>query len=177
MLLGPMLLAEPLAATLKPKARMQPATNRRMLRMAAAGGLLFLLMVSVRLAVSMPLAEDKFTPIAAIAHVPEAILRQPVFNDYNLGAYLIFRGVRPFIDGRAELYGDAFIANYARIVIDQDRGARQATFAKYGIVWTVFTPGNPFNAILDELPGWRILYRDKFAVVRVRTTLGPIAND
>ena len=73
------------------------------------------------------------------------------------------------------MYGDAFVTNYARIVTNQDKAALQQTFAKYGVVWTMFSPGNPFNAFLDELPGWRILYQDKFAVVHVHSDVGSAA--
>jgi hypothetical protein len=114
-------------------------------------------------------------PITALSHVPDAILRRPGFNQYDLGGYLIFMGVRPFIDGRADMYGDAFMTNYTRIVYNQDRSALQQTFAKYGVVWTLFAADNAFNALLDQLPGWRILYQDKFAVVHVRSDVGTTA--
>ena len=114
-------------------------------------------------------------PVTALSHVPPSIARTPVFNQYSLGGYLMFIGVRPFIDGRADMYGDAFMTNYGRIVTDQDIAALQQTFAKYGVVWTVFAPGHPFNAFLDELPGWRLLYQDKFAVVHVRSDVASAA--
>ncbi|MGN5478967.1 hypothetical protein ACTMU2_24310 [Cupriavidus basilensis] len=36
----------------------------------------------------------------------------PVFNSYNFGGYLIFSGIAPIIDGRADLYGDDFVRRY-----------------------------------------------------------------
>ena len=60
---------------------------------------------------------------------------------------------------------------------NQDRNALQQTFAKYGVVWTLFTADNAFNALLDQLPGWRILYQDKFAVVHVRSDVLSTAKD
>ena len=74
-----------------------------------------------------------------------------------------------------ELYGDVFESNYSRIIRDGDRPAFEKTLTKYGVVWTVPLPGGPTNAILDELPGWRILYQDKFAVVHVRGDVGTTA--
>ena len=45
----------------------------------------------------------------------------PVLNDYGFGGYLIFEGIPPFIDGRAELYGDEFIKRYVQaMLLDSD---------------------------------------------------------
>lgn len=178
-LAGAMLLAEPIAGALTSRATTTPAQPApQILRWAGSAALLFMLVLSlVRLAIAKPLTDSEQAPVTALSHVPESILRRPVFNQYDLGGYLIFMGVRPFIDGRADMYGDAFMTNYAHIVTDQDKNALQQTFAKYGVVWTVFAPGQPFNAYLDELPGWRILYRDKFAVVHVRGDVGSAAGN
>jgi hypothetical protein len=166
-LIGAMLLAEPIAGALKSRAKTKPTLQ--IMRWAGSAALLFMLGLSgVRLAIAKPLVDANMMPVTALSHVPQSIARQPVFNQYDLGGYLMFIGVRPFIDGRADMYGDAFMTNYARIVTDQDKNALQQTFAKYGVVWTVFASSNPFNAYLDELPGWRTLYQDKFAVVHVR---------
>ena len=35
-----------------------------------------------------------------------------VFNDYDLGGYLIYAGMPTFIDGRSELYGRDFLLRY-----------------------------------------------------------------
>ena len=35
-----------------------------------------------------------------------------MLNDYAFGGYLIFEHVRPFIDARAELYGDPMLSLY-----------------------------------------------------------------
>jgi hypothetical protein len=105
--------------------------------------------------------------VAALARVPPEIASKPVFNDWLTGGYLIFAGVRPFIDGRAELYGSEFIRNYLRIV-RPDASALEETFARHGVVWTLLPPENRANAILDLLPEWCTLYADKAAVVHVR---------
>ncbi|MGC1683539.1 MAG: hypothetical protein WA760_19655, partial [Pseudolabrys sp.] len=38
----------------------------------------------------------------------------PVLNDYDFGGYLDFVGIAPFIDGRAELYGEAYMLRHDR---------------------------------------------------------------
>ena len=49
---------------------------------------------------------------AALAAARDAHVEGPVLNDFSFGGYLMFSGVQPFIDGRAELYGDAFLHEY-----------------------------------------------------------------
>ena len=39
---------------------------------------------------------------------------RPVLNDYDLGGYLIYAGMAPFIDGRTELYGEKFYMRWER---------------------------------------------------------------
>src|SRR5439155_24073164 len=40
------------------------------------------------------------TPTAALAAVAADHVDGPVLNDYEFGGYLVFSGVKPFIDGR-----------------------------------------------------------------------------
>jgi len=90
-----------------------------------------------------------------------------VFNDYSFGGWLVFKGVRPFIDGRSDMYGDALLKLY----LDAESGDQAAidkAFRRYAIQWTILTPKSPIVARLDRTPGWRRLYADKWAVVQVR---------
>jgi hypothetical protein len=108
------------------------------------------------------------TPAAALAAARADHVKGPVLNDSDLGGYLIFAGVEPFIDGRAELYGDAFIRRYVvAMLLESDQLPR--LLAEYGITWTLISPHLPAVVLLDHLPGWRRLYADGIAVVHVRT--------
>ena len=122
---------------------------------------------ALRLSFAFPRGGQNLTPQAALDHVPQALVAAPVLNEYGFGGYLIFRGVRPFIDSRAELYGDRFIADYARIVAPDTR-ALTAAIETYKIGWTIFPPDSPVVAVLDLLPGWHRLYSDDVAVVHIR---------
>jgi hypothetical protein len=75
--------------------------------------------------------------------------------------------VRPFIDGRAELYGDAMMSLYGRLQAGDDADVESA-LKRYDIAWTIFAPESRMVAILDRKPGWRRLYADATAVVHVR---------
>jgi hypothetical protein len=88
----------------------------------------------------------------------------PVLNDYAVGGYLIFRGVRPFIDGRANMYRDDFLAGYAA-TMRPDRARLIATLEAHGIQWTILGPASLALDVLDRLAGWHRLYQDREAVV------------
>jgi hypothetical protein len=70
-----------------------------------------LLAVSVANLHSIAIKPGVSTPTAALAAVAADHVAGPVLNDYEFGGYLIFRGVKPFIDGRY-LYADAFIRRF-----------------------------------------------------------------
>lgn len=107
-------------------------------------------------------APDRFTPAAALAAVQTRGISGPVLNSYNFGGYLIFRGYAPFIDGRVDMYGNAFASRF--FDLDQLTGLLQ----QYRIAWTMFEPDNPRTVVMDNLSGWSRLYADGTAVVHVR---------
>ena len=123
---------------------------------------------AVRLALPIVRGDDPGTPMTALKALPPELLKQPVLNDYAFGGYMISAGVAPFIDGRQEVYRDAFIDRYHK-VIAPDPKALDAVLADYRIGWTIFMPSQPVVAIMDLKPGWRRAYTDKYAVVHVRT--------
>src|SRR5205085_1874412 len=51
-------------------------------------------------------------PRAAIHFAKLTGISGRVFNAFDFGGYLIFLGIPTFIDGRTELYGDAFLQRY-----------------------------------------------------------------
>lgn len=128
---------------------------------------LVLALVAFRAAVPVTRTDSANSPIAALDHVPPALAAAPVFNDYSFGGYLVFRGVRPFVDGRADLYGDDFLTAYGAV-----NGSNPAAFEtlarQYGFRWTILPTNSPNVAMLDALAGWHRLYADATAVVHVR---------
>ena len=110
---------------------------------------------------------DVPVPAAALAAIAAEHVSGPVLNDYGFGGYLIFSGIPPFIDGRAELYGDAFIKRHVEaMLLTSDELPR--LLDQYGIAWTLIAAERPAAILLDHLPGWRRLYADDVAVVHVR---------
>lgn len=139
---------------------------------AIALGLLLLSATALRLMLPVTRGQDGVSPQQALAHVPAALRARPVVNDYAFGGYLIWNGIRPFIDSRADLYGDAALAGYAAIT-RPDKKALGATLARANARWTIFRADAPVAALMDTMPGWRRLYADRHAVVHVRGNIAP----
>jgi hypothetical protein len=108
------------------------------------------------------------TPEAAVQAAVQAGAVGPVLNAYNFGGYLIYRGVPVFIDGRADMYGDALLKRYLDAIALHEPTDLQRLLDDYRIGWTLLAPGTPALALLDRLPGWRRVYADAVAVVHVR---------
>ena len=163
MLLGvsaPLLLAPSLAKAWPAKTE----SDKPLFAILAALGLAVLIVT--RLAVPVVRGDDPVSPVSALAHVPRFVRETPVLNDYSFGGYLIWNGIRPFIDSRADLYGDIFLQNYADITAP-DKDALAATLAFYHVRWTIFRRDAPVVRLLDDTPGWHRFYTDQLAVVHV----------
>jgi len=108
------------------------------------------------------------SPVTALQAVRAAAPAGPVFNAYEFGGYLIFSGVAPYIDGRADLYGDEFVMGFSRAATLSPPELLPRLLEHHQIGWTLLQPDLPAVALLDQLPGWRRLYADGTAVVHVR---------
>lgn len=121
----------------------------------------------VRLSMPLERGDSATYPASAIAHLPAELRSQPVFNSYSFGGPLILDGIRPYIDGRADMYGDEFTADQHAIVMG-DKGRWNIAVGRFGIRWTILQPGSPLIALLDSDPEWRRIYADRWAVVHQR---------
>ena len=113
--------------------------------------------------------DEAISPVAAVAAARSMGVKGPVFNSYAFGGYLIFVGIPPFIDGRADMYGEAFLGRYARA--EAGEGLPEL-LAEYKFGWTITEPGLAASRALAHLSDWRKIYSDQFAVVYVRESSG-----
>ncbi|MBY0432240.1 MAG: hypothetical protein K2Q10_13660 [Rhodospirillales bacterium] len=171
-LLAPLFLAGPLAANLRPGAKAplsRPALLLRLSRPLPVVVCLAVMALAMHAAIRSNIQPaPRHSPVAALAAVQAAGIGGPVLNEYGFGGYLIHAGVPTFIDGRSDLYGDSFLAEYAAATDLTRRGALPALLNRYGIAWTLLPAALPAASLLDHLPGWRRLYADERAVVHVR---------
>lgn len=111
------------------------------------------------------------TPTLAVDAFDATGVTGRVFNDYVLGGYLIHRGIPVFIDGRGDMYGDAFMLKWSRAINLTRPRSLENLFAKYDIGWTLLPPHAPAVELLDHLGAWERVYGDSVAVVHVRRDL------
>jgi hypothetical protein len=112
--------------------------------------------------------ESVSNPRTLLAHVPPELRSQPVFNEYSFGGPLILAGIRPYIDGRSEMYGDAFMLDYTAIA-DGDMERFDQAVKRYGIRWAILPQDFTLKRKLEGSPAWRTIYADKVGVILVRT--------
>lgn len=159
---APMVLAAPLAAALG-----RPATPRVPKGVLAGAVALAVALCGLRLALPVTPKDSDVNPITALAKVPSDIRSRPVLNEYGFGGYLIFHGVPTYVDGRTDMYGDAFMRRYLRMARG-DLALLRETLAESDIGWTLLPPSHPLTPLMDREPGWRRLHADDHAVVHVR---------
>lgn len=111
------------------------------------------------------------------SHFPEGAVRfisehKPVgrmLNHYNWGGYFIWKlypQTPVFIDGRADLYGDALMDQIAATYYL--RNDWQLTLKQWDITSVVMPPDAPLITALHVLPGWRQVYADSQAAILIR---------
>lgn len=188
-LLVPLILATPLAT----QWRRTPSTTRQLdqvdrlfkelARPAGIGAvtltLAALLSLTLGLTRVLPiLPPESAAPDRAIRTAQDARIKGPVLNDYGWGGYLVYLGIPPFIDGRADMYRDAFLREYIEALALKETDGLIKLLQKYEIEWTLLPPGSPAVTMLDFRPEWRRLYADKTAVVHIRdVNQGSIAEN
>ena len=108
---------------------------------------------------------------AGIVDELRTLVRSPgrMFNEYSWGGFLIANDVTPvFIDGRSELYGDAQLIRYGRIV--RMSPGWSDTVDSLGVNVAVLRRDSPLAAALGG-SGWRIAASDSVGVALVRLRL------
>jgi hypothetical protein len=163
-LIGPLLLAEPIGRSFGRTAAKPLAAPWLAAVVFALGALV---MVGVRAVDPVTRPDAVTTPKTALQHVPAALRAQPVLNTYSFGGYLAYSGIKPFIDGRADMYGDDFFSGHMRLMRGDAAEFAKAS-AKYGLAWTILQPRERLAKQMDAKPGWTLVYRDRWAVVHAR---------
>jgi hypothetical protein len=108
------------------------------------------------------------SPAAAVDAL-QAHNSKRVLNDLPFGGYLIWRQIPVFVDGRAELYGEAFDMAFYRAMQLKDVNGFLDILDKWNIDAVLLTPSTPAVGLLDHIGGWRRAYADENAVLHVRT--------
>jgi hypothetical protein len=133
-----------------------------------AGGAALLVLVRAAMPLSIP--ENEANPWTLIAAVPPELRAQPVINGYTMGGPLILKGIRPYIDGRGDMYGDELVVDYARST-HGDAAALDAAVKRWGIAWAIVPNRNSgLGTLLAASPDWRLLKKDRVGSIYVRSS-------
>jgi hypothetical protein len=99
-----------------------------------------------------------------------------IFNAYAFGGYLVWRlypEYRVYMDGRADLYGDAFLARFNELY--QGETDPQPEFLRRDIRTAMVEPGAPIDRLLSFTRGWHKVYQDSVAIIYMRDDALPPA--
>lgn len=106
-------------------------------------------------------------------------LQQPIFNNFDIGSYLIYRGYpnyKVFIDGRPEAYPAGFFTK-TYLPMQENYAIFKKEASKRGFKTVIFSISdeNPrtlkfLNAITRD-PEWKIVFLDQFMIVLTKTDI------
>ena len=123
--------------------------------------------------------DDKKYPVAAADWMLENldVKNIKLYNEYNYGSYLLFRGIPVFIDSRADLYAPEFnkkdgeegrdiFSDY--INISAIGTYYETKFEKYGITHVIVVNNAKLNLFLSRSDKYKQLYKDDSFVIYER---------
>jgi hypothetical protein len=111
-------------------------------------------------------AEAEHFPAGASAFLAANPPDRPIFNHYDWGGYLIWKlypQTRVFIDGRADLYGDALFQDFMRTYTLTKDWHQSLTRWRIGAV--IVPPDSALASALRIDPEWSVRFEDRRAVV------------
>ena len=126
-----------------------------------------ILLVGARLAMPLVPTESETNPWKLIAAVPQELRTEPVLNGYSMGGPLILAGIRPYIDGRGDMYGDELVLGFSRIA-QGDVSQFNDAVRKWNIRWAIVPNDSGRLIALLDRAGWRRIAADKAGVVYAR---------
>lgn len=101
-----------------------------------------------------------------------------LYNEYNYGSYLVYRGIPVFIDSRADLYAPEFTIREGEekgrdifsdyINISSIGTYYEDKFEKYGITHLIMVKNSKLNMFISRNDNYKQLYKDDYFVIYER---------
>jgi hypothetical protein len=161
-LAAPIAAAGPLARAFP---RLAPLPGESGSRPAIAAAVAAVVLLGAFVMVGAPHPSPTTTPEGALRAARQQGLTGPVYNDYDFGGYLIWAGVKTFIDGRTD---QLFLGGFFRTQNEASKNRDSRDFAtlldRHGVTWALVKPRSDAARHLDAL-GWRKVYADASAAV------------
>jgi hypothetical protein len=91
-----------------------------------------------------------------------------MFNSYNWGGYLawtLYPDYPVYVDGRTDLYDDAFLRGYLNVSVGR---GYEAVLDKYNVKLVVIETNSLLTDRLSNNPNWHSIYTDELATVFTR---------
>lgn len=147
-----------------------------------------LLVVSISLIILKPKVNNKFVdestyPVKACNYILENldINNIKLYNEYNFGSYLIYRGIPVFIDSRADLYAPEFNGTknedgkydgrdiFSDFLNISNIGTfYEGKFREYEITHLLMGKNTKLNLLISRDDNYKLLYSDKNFVIYER---------
>jgi hypothetical protein len=162
-------LATPISRLFPRFARRSSAPNAATRRVATAA----LAAVSLATILLLPLAPAPVpAPRTAPAAALEAARKLPVsgngYNAYPFGGFLIFNGIRTFVDGRTELYLGGLLKKAWDAEGDKSDAAFLSLLNEYDVSWALLVPGTEAVDKLRRSTQWKQIFLDRDSELFVR---------
>ena len=125
--------------------------------------------------------KDKY-PIEAASWMLENLDIQNIklYNEYNYGSYLLYRGIPVFIDSRADLYAPEFNKKegeekgrdiFSDYINTSGVGQHyEKTFEKYGITHVILLNKSKINLFISKDSNYKEIYKDDNFVIYERNS-------
>jgi len=113
-------------------------------------------------------------PVAAVEFLKSQRLPGPIYNRYGWGGYLIYQlypEYRVYIDGRADVYGDAFFTEAMQMY--DGVGNWKEPLDRYGIQTVIIDTNVALSTLLRSDNEWSKVYEDNQAVIFTRSSKLP----
>lgn len=154
-----------LAAPAKIVSRQQALLRSAVLVLALGVGVMNVRQVMAR----QSHVEAQEFPVSAVEFIVAENPPGPIFNWYDWGGYLIWKLYperRVYIDGRADVYGDAFIEEFLRA--SKGEGDWRAPLRRFDVRTVIIKPDSPLASLLRQEEGWSKAFEDHQAVVFIK---------
>ena len=117
-------------------------------------------------------------PVEAADYILENldVDRMKLFNEYNYGSYLIYRGIPVFIDSRCDLYTPEFnegvnMFNDCVSVYNMSSGY-ESKFEEYGVTHVIISKNGKLTLLLNQDDNYNCIYTDEHFKIYERLNSG-----
>jgi len=114
-------------------------------------------------------AERDALPVDAVRWIKDNRPDGLMFNSYNWGGYLIWQlwpDYDVYVDGRTDLYDDAFLRDYLKVVAAQP--GYESILDAARVDWVLIETNSPLDISLSQDVAFQTQYRDDMAVIFTR---------